>query len=82
MTQSINDASRALLETLARDPFNGLSAEALAQAGHTAVTIRRACKAGLISSFTKRYSNPPGLMVTAYRISTMGLTRVQGGKRR
>jgi len=81
MTQSINDASRALLETLARDPFNGLSAEALAQAGHTAVTIRRACKAGLISSFIKRYSKP-GLMVTAYRISAMGLTRVQGGKRR
>jgi len=76
------EASMALLQMLARDPFNGASADALQMAGHDAVTIRRLYNAGLITKFTKRYSNPAGLMVTAYRISSMGLTRVQGGKRR
>jgi len=79
MSNDLNDASKALLRMLARDPFNGASAEALQTAGHQPVTIRRLYKAGLITKFTRKISNPPGLQVTAYRISTMGLGRVEGG---
>jgi hypothetical protein len=74
----MNAKRKALLDTLASDPYNGESAEALAFSGHAATTIRTTAAAGLIERFTKNYSKPPGLKVTCYRITEAGkLARMQ-----